>query len=188
MAKIFETARLIARQWVPQEDAFQAFEMYGDPVVTRFISSQVEPNIETTRARLHRYAALNNGIGSLALVEKESARVVVPEKVGETRRARVEARQEFEVEIIDEVEGAWIRIPSAVVESDPRWRMLTRNSVLKAKWEGLALKLLPVGKQNNEQNSAIEKASASGGDCCTRCEHFNRKTSQCRCCTVLYVS
>lgn len=76
MATIFETARLIARQWAPKEDAEQAFEMYGDPVVTRFIGSQVEPNVGATCARLQRYAALNDGNGSLALVEKQSARIV----------------------------------------------------------------------------------------------------------------
>ena len=77
MATIFETARLLARQWVPTEDAEQAFEMYGDPMVTRFLGrGQVEHSIEITCARLNRYSKLNDGFGSLALVEKHSARIV----------------------------------------------------------------------------------------------------------------
>ena len=103
---------------------------------------------------------------------------VVPDNLDETQRARIEAPQEFEIEVSDESEGAWIRIPESVVESDPRWRMLARDGVIKAKWEGIGLKLLP----STEQNLVIEKAQASGQDCCARCQHFNRKTSQCGCC------
>jgi len=33
--------------------------------------------------------------------------------------ARIEAPQEFEIEVEAEAEGAWIRIPESVVESDP---------------------------------------------------------------------
>jgi len=33
--------------------------------------------------------------------------------------ARIEALQEFEIEVEAEAEGAWIRIPESVVESDP---------------------------------------------------------------------
>lgn len=103
---------------------------------------------------------------------------VVPDNLDETQRARIEAPQEFEIEVSDEIGGAWIRIPESVVESDPRWRMLARNGLIKAKWEGIALKLLP----STEQNLVIEKAQASGEDCCARCQHFDRKTSQYRCC------
>ncbi len=39
MAVMFETERLIIRDWIPEQDAKQAFEIYGDPEVTRFIGS-----------------------------------------------------------------------------------------------------------------------------------------------------
>lgn len=57
---------------------------------------------------------------------------VVPEIFLGRQQARIEAPQEFEVEIVSETEGTWIRIPKSVVESDPLWQMLASNGVLKA--------------------------------------------------------
>lgn len=59
---------------------------------------------------------------------------VVPENLRGNQQARIEAPQEFDVEVVSETEGAWIRIPESVVESDPRWQILAVNGVLKAKW------------------------------------------------------
>ena len=87
----------------------------------------------------------------------------------------IEAVQEFEVEVSAEYEGAWIRIPESVVDLDPRWQMLAGNGVLKAKWEGIHLKLSPT----DNQNMAIESARASGIDCCAKCQDFSPNTSQC---------
>jgi len=83
--------------------------------------------------------------------------------------------QEFEVEVSDEYSGAWIRIPSSVVEQDPRWQMLAGNGVMKAYWDGIHLKLSPTSKQD----VAIESAARSGIDCCDKCNNFSRNTSQC---------
>jgi len=88
---------------------------------------------------------------------------------------RIEAPQEFEVEVSDEYSGAWIRIPSSVVEQDPRWQTLAGNGVMKAYWDGIHLKLSPTSKQD----VAIESARASGIDCCAKCNNFSRNTSQC---------
>ncbi len=87
----------------------------------------------------------------------------------------IEAVQEFEVEVSAEYEGAWIRIPSSVVDLDPRWQMLAGNGVMKAKWDGIHLKLSPT----DNQNMAIESARASGIDCCAKCQDFSPNTSQC---------
>ena len=89
--------------------------------------------------------------------------------------AVLEASQEFEVEVSAEVEGAWIRIPESVVEQDPRWQMLAGNGVMKAKWDGINLKLSPT----DNQDLAIESARASGIDCCAKCQNFSTNTSQC---------
>jgi ribosomal-protein-alanine N-acetyltransferase len=81
MTTLFESDRLIARRWMPQLDAEQAFEIYGDPEVMRFIGSgKTEANVETLRQRLtetiERYNQFNNGTGSWAVVEKETTRAV----------------------------------------------------------------------------------------------------------------
>jgi len=45
----------------------------------------------------------------------------VPGNLHPKQVARIEAPQ-FEIEVEAEAEGAWIRIPESVVESDPRGR------------------------------------------------------------------
>jgi [ribosomal protein S5]-alanine N-acetyltransferase len=80
MTTLFETNRLIIRNWISEKDAESAFEMYSDPDVTRFISGMIEESVESQRARLQtiidRYAKLNNGTGFWAIVEKESGQIV----------------------------------------------------------------------------------------------------------------
>lgn len=49
---VFETERLIARRWDPDRDAERAFEMYGDPEVTKYIGGQTAPDVATVRANL----------------------------------------------------------------------------------------------------------------------------------------
>ena len=82
MDKLLETERLIIRRWNPEIDAEQAFEIYGDAEVMRFIGTgKTEANIETQRqsleAAIERYKQNNNtSTGAWAIVEKESATVV----------------------------------------------------------------------------------------------------------------
>jgi [ribosomal protein S5]-alanine N-acetyltransferase len=80
MPTIFETARLIVRDWIPDEDSEQAFEIYGDPEVMRFIGNgETVDSIESLRQRLQqvcdRYTQLNNGTGYWAIVEKETGKI-----------------------------------------------------------------------------------------------------------------
>lgn len=77
----FETDRLLIRDWLPQEDAEQAFQIYGDSIVIQFIGSgKIEESIETQRLSLQRmvdrYAKLNNGTGAWAIAEKSSGQIV----------------------------------------------------------------------------------------------------------------
>ncbi|NEU71879.1 GNAT family N-acetyltransferase [Hassallia byssoidea VB512170] len=80
MTPLFETNRLIIRNWIPEKDAESAFEMYSDPDVTRFISGMIEESVESQRVRLQtiidRYAKLNKGTGFWAIVEKETGQIV----------------------------------------------------------------------------------------------------------------
>jgi RimJ/RimL family protein N-acetyltransferase len=63
---IFETERLIVRNWIPEQDAQQAFEIYRDPEVTYFLKTR-ETSVESQRQSLtrivERYKQLNNGTG-----------------------------------------------------------------------------------------------------------------------------
>lgn len=105
---------------------------------------------------------------------------VVPEHLRGRQQARIEAPQEFEVEVVDETEGAWIRIPKFIVESDPRWQILAANGVLRAKWDGVALRLFAATERSLKMEQAILSASTSGSDCCAVCQYYQQNTSCCR--------
>ncbi|MBD1870631.1 GNAT family N-acetyltransferase [Cyanobacteria bacterium FACHB-471] len=79
MAILTETERLVIRNWIPQDDAEQAFEIYGDPEVRRFIGGGKEESVETQRRSLQqrtdRTAALNNGTGFWAIADKETGEI-----------------------------------------------------------------------------------------------------------------
>jgi len=102
-----------------------------------------------------------------------------PEHLTSSQISRIELPQEFEVEVASEVEGAWIRIPEEVVETDPRWSLLASNGILKAKWDGFHLKLSPVTQQGIVQQKEIEEAIASGEPCCAVCKFFELGNCQC---------
>ncbi|MBW4576279.1 MAG: MBL fold metallo-hydrolase [Aphanothece sp. CMT-3BRIN-NPC111] len=101
----------------------------------------------------------------------------VPDHISATQVAKLTLPAEFEVEVAAEVEGAWIRIPQSVVESDPRWQILAANGLLKAKWNGIALKLTPVTQRDLALEAVLAKRGAaahfaSGEDCCAVCQFF----------------
>jgi [ribosomal protein S5]-alanine N-acetyltransferase len=77
---IYETERLRVRLWDPQADAEQAFEIYRDPEVQRFIGGKPEESVETQRASLERinakYADIGGGFGFWAIEVKEAGPVV----------------------------------------------------------------------------------------------------------------
>lgn len=60
--------------------------------------------------------------------------------------------QEFEVEVVAEEEGAWLKVLESVVVSDPRWQMLASKGILKAQWSGFHLKLGPLDEQELASN------------------------------------
>jgi RimJ/RimL family protein N-acetyltransferase len=81
MAILWETGRLIIREWVHEADAEQAFQIYGDPTVMRFVGSgKTQESVATQRAALEsivsRYADLNNGTGHWAIEEKATGAIV----------------------------------------------------------------------------------------------------------------
>lgn len=74
-----ETERLQIRAWTPN-DAPQAFEMYGDPEVARYLSGTPESSVESQRELLEKlvaaYAELDRGFGSFPLIEKSTGDLV----------------------------------------------------------------------------------------------------------------
>jgi Cft2 family RNA processing exonuclease len=58
---------------------------------------------------------------------------VPPEHLSMTQLARVDALQEFEVEVEAEYDGMWLRVPEPVL-ADPRWQKLTTTGTLQAQW------------------------------------------------------
>ncbi len=82
MITLLETEGLIIRRWIPEIDAKQAFEIYGDVEVMRYIGTgKTEASIETQRqsleAAIERYKQSDNTTtGAWAIVEKQSITIV----------------------------------------------------------------------------------------------------------------
>ncbi len=107
---------------------------------------------------------------------------VAPQNLNENQLARIDAPQEFEVEVVAEAQGAWIRIPESVVESDPRWQKLAANGVIKAKWTGVGLKLYSAGTWDLAVEKTHQESAISEQECCFKCQYFDR-SSGCCCCS-----
>jgi Cft2 family RNA processing exonuclease len=91
-----------------------------------------------------------------------------PEHLSKAQVARVDAGQEFELEIEAEFDGAWLRIADSVLE-DPRWQHLAATGLLSAKWTKGGLMLKPA----SHRSFAVDSAILSGMDCCAVCEFFD---------------
>ncbi|AFZ11428.1 beta-lactamase domain protein [Crinalium epipsammum PCC 9333] len=98
----------------------------------------------------------------------------VPEQVSPLQLAKLHHKTEFEVKIAAEYDGAWIKIPADIIDTDPRWHHFSETGMLKAKWDGIALKLIPI----MQHHLNVEAAALSGVDCCATCKFFQKK-----CCT-----
>ncbi|NEP00745.1 MAG: MBL fold metallo-hydrolase [Symploca sp. SIO2E9] len=105
----------------------------------------------------------------------------IPEHVSSRRQDQLieyqtnsEVSEGFEVEVIAEIEGAWLRIPEEIVEEDPRWQMLADTGILKAKWDRNGLRLTTL----TQHDLIIEEAKKSGENCCAQCVHFLGRSCQ----------
>jgi [ribosomal protein S5]-alanine N-acetyltransferase len=78
----FETDRLLIRDWIPAEDAEQAFEIYSNPEIFRFLLGHSQPSVsvENQRERLQqvvdRFAQLDDGTGFWAIIFKFTQEIV----------------------------------------------------------------------------------------------------------------
>ncbi len=71
------TNRLIIRHWHPIYDAQQAFDVYGDLRVTRWLQGNPDSSIRNTQERLQSYCdRCADGLGIWAVVEKAIGRAI----------------------------------------------------------------------------------------------------------------
>lgn len=74
-----ETERLTIRAW-REQDAEEAFAIYGDPEVAQFLSGVPEESVQTQRESLvqiiRAYSALALGLGSFPLLTKTDGRII----------------------------------------------------------------------------------------------------------------
>lgn len=103
----------------------------------------------------------------------------VPRHISQKQIAKIGRPLEFELTVETEYGGAWLHVPEQVANEDPRWQMLTSSGLLKAKWEGNYLKLMPVTHKHLLREQVHQKAIASAEDCCATCTFF--ESSTCRC-------
>jgi RimJ/RimL family protein N-acetyltransferase len=78
---LFETERLVARAWDAERDAEEAFAMYGDPQVVRFLAPptpDVATQREKIRAMIERYRqwSPHGDYGSWPLFHKQTGKLV----------------------------------------------------------------------------------------------------------------
>jgi RimJ/RimL family protein N-acetyltransferase len=78
---LFETERLVARPWDAERDAEEAFGMYGDPEVVRFLAPatpDVATQREKIRAMIERYRQWSprGDYGSWPLFHKQTGKLV----------------------------------------------------------------------------------------------------------------
>ncbi|MBD2054569.1 GNAT family N-acetyltransferase [Oculatella sp. FACHB-28] len=99
MAQITETQRLLIREWNPQADAKQAFQMYSDPRVTKFLVTKVG-SVEEAQKLLERWVSIfanrNNGSGQWAITLKETQEVLGMIALMQLRDAE-ELTQDYEI-------------------------------------------------------------------------------------------
>ena len=91
---MLETERLVLRAWRP-EDAAEAFRIYGDPAVMRFIGTGATTgSVEETATRLQRYIGHHEkfGFGLWATIEKSTGRLI-----GNTGLTSLDGGPEIEV-------------------------------------------------------------------------------------------
>jgi uncharacterized protein len=90
---------------------------------------------------------------------------VPPEHISAQQLAKVDAVQEFEVEVTAEYDGMWLRVPEHVL-TDPRWQRFTTTWTLQAQWSKRGTLELRTARLTN---SDVEKALLEGTRCCAVC-------------------
>ncbi|MEM9809368.1 MAG: GNAT family N-acetyltransferase [Cyanobacteria bacterium P01_D01_bin.56] len=71
------TDRLTIRNWRPIYDAQQAFDIYSEPRVTRWLSEDKDQSIQMTQERLVRYCErTTDALGAWAVVDRAIDRVI----------------------------------------------------------------------------------------------------------------
>lgn len=94
---------------------------------------------------------------------------VFPDFLSQKRQVEIEHPKEVELEIVAEHDGAWIRIPQEVVDTDPRWQTLSQVGIIRAKWHKDSLMLLPITRKQIPKKPPM----ISSSNCCAKCKYFD---------------
>lgn len=102
MTTVFETERLIVRNWDPDWDVDAAFSIYGDPEVMQFVGAgQPAASLDGVRSQLQKqlnhYADLNNGTGWWAMVKRSTGDPVGSVILRQLPDAAGQLTQDYEV-------------------------------------------------------------------------------------------
>lgn len=79
MTILWQTNRLLIREWQLPEDAASALKIYGNPNVTKFLRSirlDTASVCEYLAQKLEKYRILNNGTGWWAIIEKSTGDII----------------------------------------------------------------------------------------------------------------
>ncbi|MBF2062910.1 MAG: MBL fold metallo-hydrolase [Calothrix sp. C42_A2020_038] len=96
---------------------------------------------------------------------------VFPDFVSQKKQVELENPKEIELEIVAERDGAWIRVPQEVVDTDPRWEWLSQMGIVRAKWHQSTL----IIKAITPQHIAKQSAMVSPVNCCAKCQFFDER-------------
>jgi Cft2 family RNA processing exonuclease len=100
----------------------------------------------------------------------------VPEHVSLSRLQQINLPETFEVTVEAEQQGAWLWVPEAVTDGDPRWDKLAGYGVMQAKWVGdHRLMLTPVVPARGRSQSLI----SADNPCCASCEYGRDRHCTC---------
>jgi Cft2 family RNA processing exonuclease len=91
-----------------------------------------------------------------------------PEHLTASQLTRIDAPQEFEIDVEAEFDGAWLRVPESVLE-DPRWQRLTATGTMTAQWSKSGLVLKPT----TYKVAAIDLSVLGDRECCATCTAFD---------------
>jgi uncharacterized protein len=96
----------------------------------------------------------------------------IPEFISKHKQIQLENPNEIELEIVAEEDGAWIRVPQSVVDTDPRWESLSQMGMIRAKWHKNTLVLIGI----TPQQIILSKTMNSTVNCCAKCTFFENRS------------
>jgi Cft2 family RNA processing exonuclease len=119
-------------------------------------------NLARTGSLQNKYLIHIPAVGEM--IEYET----VPDHVSARRLQQINLPDTFEVTVEAEQQGAWIWVPEAVTEGDPRWEKLANYGLMQAKWVGdHRLMLTPLSPAKGRSHTPLYAEQP----CCASCDY-----------------